>query len=554
MAESKDVSGYTTIATERDGVYLTVFPPAGKGTPVSIDSVKAELSKYKITPDRSEVIEQAVFQANGKPVKISSVQEQLFVEVDPDEMIAKVTVLPPASEADHFTTIDDVRNALARRKVVFGINENKMSELAAKLAKIASTKDVSESVEMEVAFGVSVVNGQDAQITYLYKKESPVDNQAVVPEQTQDGRVDYRMGHKIDNVTKGMLLARKTPPTKGVPGKSVTGKEMPPMEGKDVELIPNKGVIISPENPNEYIADLEGQVIVKDKKISVLALYEIAGDVNFSTGNIDFIGTVIIKGDVKDGFKVHAGEDIVISGVVEGSELKAGGKITIVGGVSGNDKARIICKGDASVKYIRNAVVEVGGNLSIGQAIMHSKVTCEGKVAVAGPKGVIVGGQIIAGQEVSAALIGSNFATTTEIIVGEVIGIREELQKIDTELKTIAENMDKTKKGMLFLKELHTKLGGNLPADKKELLTKLTRAQFKMISDSKTLTERKIEFQNKEKESLAEKKHCRVVCMGVIYSGVKIVINKVMRQISDELKFCTLTEVDGEIKVGPLKG
>jgi hypothetical protein len=175
-------------------------------------------------------------------------------------------------------------------------------------------------------------------------------------------------------------------------------------------------------------------------------------------------------------------------------------------------------------------------------------------VAVAGPKGVIVGGQIIAGQEVSAALIGSNFATTTEIIVGEVIGIREELQKIDAELKSIAENMDKTKKGMLFLKELHTKLGGNLPADKKELLTKLTRAQFKMISDSKTLTERKIEFQNKEKESLAEKKHCRVVCMGVIYSGVKIVINKVMRQISDELKFCTLTEVDGEIKVGPLKG
>ena len=50
MAESKDVSGYTTIATERDGVYLTVFPPAGKGTPVSIDSIQTELSKYKIAP------------------------------------------------------------------------------------------------------------------------------------------------------------------------------------------------------------------------------------------------------------------------------------------------------------------------------------------------------------------------------------------------------------------------------------------------------------------------------------------------------------------------
>jgi uncharacterized protein (DUF342 family) len=53
---------------------------------------------------------------------------------------------------------------------------------------------------------------------------------------------------------------------------------------------------------------------------------------------------------------------------------------------------------------------------------------------------------------------------------------------------------------------------------------------------------------------LAEKKNCRVVCSGVIYSGVKIIINKVMRQISEELKFCTLTESGGEIKVGPLKG
>ena len=349
------------------------------------------------------------------------------------------------------------------------------------------------------------------------------------------------------------MIARKIPVVKGIAGKTVTGKETPPQDGKDIELIPNKGVIVSPENPFEYIADTDGQVIVKDQKISVMALYEIAGDVNFSTGNIDFIGTVVVKGDVKDGFKIHAGEDIIISGVVEGAELTAGGKITVVGGVSGNDKAKIVCKGDASIKYVRNAIVEVGGNLSIGQAIMHSKVTCDGKVAVAGQRGVIVG-QIIAGQEVSAGLIGSNFATNTEIIVGEVVGIREELQKIDGELKSIAENLDKTKKGMLFLKELHTKLGGNLPADKKELLTKLTRAQFKLVADSKMLTEKKAEFQRKEQESMAEKRHCRVVCSGVIYSGVKIIINKVMRQISEELKFCTLTEVDGEIKVGPLKG
>jgi len=553
MAELQDVNGYTTIATEHDGIYLTVFPPSGKGRPVSIDIVKSELDKYGIEPVNTEVLVKAVSQPNGKPIKVANVDEHVFVEISSDEMNAKITVLPPSSEANQFTTIDDVRKVLARRKVVFGIDENKMAELGAKLAKIAATKDMSELVEMEIAFGIPMISGQDAQIVYVYK-EALAKNQDTTPNQTEDGRVDYRAGHKIDNVTKGMVIARKIPVVKGVAGKTVTGKETPPLDGKDIELIPNKGVIISSENPFEYIADTDGQVIIKDQKISVMALYEIAGDVNFSTGNIDFIGTVVVKGDVKDGFKIHAGEDIIISGVVEGAELTAGGKITVVGGVSGNDKAKIVCKGDASIKYVRNAIVEVGGNLSIGQAIMHSKVTCDGKVAVAGQRGVIVGGQIIAGQEVSAGLIGSNFATNTEIIVGEVVSIREELQKIDTEIKSVAENLDKTKKGMLFLKELHTKLGGNLPADKKELLTKLTRAQFKLVADSKMLAERKAEFQKKEQESMTEKRHCRVVCTGVIYSGVKIIINKVMRQISEELKFCTLTEVDGEIKVGPLKG
>jgi uncharacterized protein (DUF342 family) len=553
MAESKDANGYTTIATERDGVYLTVFPPSGKGTPVSIDSVKTELIKYNIVPDSAEVFQQAISRANGKPIKISNVQENVFVEIAPDEMSAKITVLPPPSETEHFATIDDVRKVLARHNVVFGIIENKMTELAAKLARIANTKDMTEALEEEVALGIPMISGQDAQIVYVYK-DVLAKNQDAIPDQTDDGRVDYRAGHKIDNVTKGMVIARKIPVVKGVSGKTVTGKETLALEGKDIELIPNKGVVISPENPFEYIADSDGQVIIKDQKISVLALYEIAGDVNFSTGNIDFIGTVVVKGDVKDGFKIHAGEDIIISGVVEGAELTAGGKITVVGGVSGNDKAKIVCKGDASIKYVRNAIVEVGGNLNIGQAIMHSKVTCDGKVVVAGQRGVIVGGQIIAGQEVSAGIIGSNFATNTEIVVGEIVSIREELQKIDTELKSIVENLDKTKKGMLFLKELHTKLGGNLPADKKELLTKLTRAQFKLIADSKMLAERKTEFQKKEQESMAEKRNCRVVCTGVIYSGVKIIINKVMRQISEELKYCTLTAVDGEIKVGPLKG
>jgi uncharacterized protein (DUF342 family) len=126
---------------------------------------------------------------------------------------------------------------------------------------------------------------------------------------------------------------------------------------------------------------------------------------------------------------------------------------------------------------------------------------------------------------------------------------------MDTELKAAIENLDKTKKGIQFLKDLQVKMGGNLPPDKKELLTKLTRAQFKLMADTKILAEKKQEVEKKEQEGADDRRrHAKVTCMGIIHTGVKITINKASRQITEELKYCTLTESDGEVKVGPFKG
>ena len=558
MEAPKDVNGYTTITMESDGVYLTVFPPIGKGNRITLDDVKRELVKNKVSVENPILLNQAVAQL-GKPHRIvapkaNNQQEQVFVEISDDEMVAKVTVVPPQTENDHFTTIDDVRDALKRRNIVYGIDETRMAELSGKLSQIANTRNINEPIEMDIAFGSHVTNGEDARVEYFYKKSAEEETQAPPPEESEDGRIDYRAAHKIDNVIKGSLLARKIPLTKGTPGMTVTGNTIAAKDGNDIDVSAGKGVVVSPTNADEWVADTDGQVVVKDNKISVLALFEIPGDVNLSTGNIDFIGTVIVRGDVKDGFKVYAGEDIIVNGVVEGAELKCTGKLTIGGGLSGNDKAKVICAGDANIKYIRNSIVEVGGSLKTAQAIMHSKVTVGKKITVAGQKGVVVGGQLIAGEEVSAASMGSNFATPTEIIVGEAVGLRDELQKAEVELKAAVENLDKTKKGIQFLKDLQGKMGGSLPPDKKELLTKLTRAQFKLMADTKQLAEKKHDLEKKEQEGAEDRRrHAKVTCMGVIHTGVKITINKASRQISEELKYCTLTESDGEVKVGPFR-
>lgn len=559
MIAPKDMNGYTTLTQEADGVYLTVFPPQGKGRRVTLDEVRRELSRYQVRVENWSRVEQVVQQASGKPQKVApsaapAGQGQVFVEIGEGEMSAKVTVIPPQDPGEKSATLDDVREALKRAGVVFGIDETRMAEIAAVLAEMAKAPESAEPVEMEVAFGSPVKDGEDAKLEYLYQDAVQKQEVAAGHEETEDGRVDYRAVHQIENVPKGTKLARKIPPKPGIPGKTVTGKTIEAKEGQDVDIQPGRGVVVNPEDPTEFLADVDGQVVVKGNTLSVLSLYEVPGDVDFKVGNIDFVGTVIIRGDVKEDFKVFAGEDLVIHGVAEACELKAGGRLTIGGGLTGHDRGRVTCKGDANIKYIRNAHVEVGGNLTVNQAIMHSKVIVGGKVVVSGKKGQIVGGIVVAGQEIQAATVGSNFATLTELEVGENVQLREEMQRVDAELKTATENLEKTKKGIAFLKDLQTKLGGNLPPEKKELLTKLTRAQFKLMADVKTHATRKQELERQEQEASGDKKKvARVVCTGIIHPGVKITIHKATRSIAEELKYCALTEQEGEIKVGPIK-
>ena len=310
-----------------------------------------------------------------------------------------MTVLPPDSVNDPFVTVDDLLIAMASHNVVYGVDNRALAEISAKIAQHAASKSLTDMIEADLAFGVPAVQSQNAQVEYFYKEEEPDESEGLPVD--DEGQINYRAGRKIDNVKKGDLLIRKTPAVNGTPGKTVTGKIVPVPPGKDIVFGTGKGVVIYPDNPNEYYADNDGQVVIKGGLITVQPIFEVRGDVDLKVGNINFFGTVIVHGDVKDTFKIYAGQDLIVRGVVEGAELKVDGNLTISGGVAGNDKAHITCKGNALIKYIRNTRVEVDGNLNVKQSILHSTVTCDHTITVGGAKGMIVGGQVIARRTIT---------------------------------------------------------------------------------------------------------------------------------------------------------
>lgn len=550
-----DMDGYSTITTEEDGTYLTVFPPKGKGKPVESNKIKHEVEVKLAGKDIDwSHVERAIRDATGKPVlvvkeRIDVKDGQIFVNVTPDEMYAQLTIVPPQGGGRE-TSAEDVKQALNNHGVVFGIKENVINAL---VKKAQSAKDdptvFLEQIEDVVAEGQLVTNGEDAKLEMLFEAEGK-------PEEPADAagssdKVDYKNVKTIQNVKKGQALARKVMPTNGVDGMTVKGVPITSSKGNDVKFVFGKGVVPAADNPELYIADNDGQVIYKNNKLEVLAIFETKGDLDLSIGNIDFVGTVIIHGNAGE-FKIKAGEDVIIDEVADGTEIIAGGKVIVKGGIVGK-KARVIAMDDITTKYIRNAYVETEKSIIVNEAAMHSTLIAGNKITVMGAKGLVVGGTIAAAHEVTAKEIGAKMATPTEVSIGETPKMREEMNKVTAELKNIEEQLDKTKKGILFLKDLSQKMGAQFPADKRDMLAKLTRTQFKLMTDQKKCEEIKSNLETKAKEMQTTKRG-KVNCLGLVYTGVKIVINKAQRTISDELKYCTFVEKNGEVQVLPFSG
>ena len=107
------------------------------------------------------------------------------------------------------------------------------------------------------------------------------------------------------------------------------------------------------EDNLSLFAEIDGQVMYIDGKLSVFATYEVPADVDNSTGNINFIGNVSIRGNVLAGFVVDVGGNVEVSGVVEGATIKAAGNIILRRGMTGN--ARVLIGGDIVAKSLKTA-------------------------------------------------------------------------------------------------------------------------------------------------------------------------------------------------------
>lgn len=455
------------------------------------------------------------------------IDSEIKIEISRDKMEASLHIT--RAEGGKEFTAEEIMEALRQANVIYGINEPRVKQ-------IAEMKYTNGFVL--IALGKAPVNGVDGKIVYHFDPE-----QTVKPVVEEDGTVNFKELNIIKNVTRGELLVEVYPPTEGVPGIDVCGNEIPAKKGKEIRIKAGKNTEES-EDKTKLFAATDGQILIDNGKISVSEVYHIRGDVDNSTGNVQFNGTVIINGNVKSGFTVQAQGNIEVHGVVEGATLIAGGNITVNRGVQGNNQAKLICEGDLTVKYIENATVNCRGSVR-AEVILHSEVVAKGKILLQGKKGLIAGGDLKAGEEIRAKTIGSHMGTVTKLEVGLDPEERNRHDEMKASLAEIDRNIDNLKKTIELLKRANQ--GGQMPKNKEEMLIKSLKT-YEFLKEKEAKLRLELQFAEEKLSNLMKGK---IHASNIIYPGVKVVILNSTRFIYDELVNCTLYRKDGEVTIGP---
>ncbi len=347
------------------------------------------------------------------------------LQIDHDEL--EVRLVSCARHPNSFRGKDAVMSALNEEKVSRGIDA---AAIAGAFVKLPAIKQ--SGIEIVIAKGKRAIHGKHGHIDFKVDVSGEASYRA--EEQAEAGAVDYREAVSIVMVNEGDLLAEIIPPTEGEDGFSLTGKVLQAKKGKPAILRTGEGVQAD-DDEKFYYATQQGRPLFTHAVLTVSAVYEVSGDVDFATGNIRFNGHVIVHGGVQDDFAICC-KSAEIYGIIGASRIECEDFLNASGGIAGRDKSEIVVGGQMMAKYVSQAQLTVTGDMTVSRDMVNSRVWSLGKVKA----GKIVGGNCVALLGIETKVAGSELGVHTTLQPGinyQLLAIDEEMQQLDDEITAL---------------------------------------------------------------------------------------------------------------------
>lgn len=381
-----------------------------------------------------------------------------------------------------------------------------------------------------VAQGAVAVHGENARIKAYVKPG--VAHVATAKDPMKDN-VDFREMGSIVNVPKDKLLLEKVPLTLGQPGRLVTGESLNAKPGKDITMKVGPGITLSEDGMKGYSA-VEGKFVMVDGKPAVMVEHAISGDVDFSVGNIAFVGTrLTIGGAIEPGFKVKCKGDIIIAkGVQYSAEVTAGGNLEIKAGVIGQDIV-IKCWGNFTANFMENVGrVEVKGDLNVHESMVQVHALVGGNVRVVKGKGVLAGGKYVVGGSIFVKELGSSDEVGTDLSVGVNPLLDEKKEKLKEEQAVWGAKMNELIRNTTGLKALQKEKGSNFPPEQQLLLKKYNHLLPQVMEQVNKLSEEEQVLEAEIEQAANES----IYVFDVLHPGAKVSIGGISRILTSTEK------------------
>ncbi len=510
--------------------YCHVYPEQDGGAKVNINEVtnyldvrgleeynKKELSNILASSEEGEVY---VGEWAG-----TSISESMEINITLDKMRAVCRFYPP-SAGGHLLNSREITESLKLHKIKFGINQQEI---------IKFTLNRQYCQDYLFAAGQNPIHGKDAKIEYFFNT-----NQNLQPRRNEDGTVDYKDLNTISHIQKGDLLARLTREDPGKPGKNLYGDEINPRTVKTAKLEFGKNIRINGDLTEIY-SEVTGHAALVNGKVFVSNVFDVPADVDNSTGNIIYEGSVNVHGNVKAGFSVRAQGDIIVDGVVESAYLEADGQIIVKSGIHGMRQGVLKAGTNVMAKFIENATVRAGGYIE-AEIILNSDISAGQRIVVQGRKALINGGVLRAYSYIEAVNIGTAMGTPTELEAGVEPAKKEHYIELRKEVETRSKDLEDVK---LIVSTYGAKIakGERLPADKMKYAQKMAAEYQEKKAELEPL---KAELHRLGME-MRELSHSYITASGTVYPGVSISISDVSLNIKSEISRRKFKKQDGEV-------
>ena len=265
--------------------------------------------------------------------------------------------------------------------------------------------------------------------------------------------VDFREQSAFVIVRAGQPLGEVTEPTPGTDGTDVYGAVIAAKKGRSLTLETDDSTRI--EN-GQIIAAVDGRLISRIGMLLIERTLTVTGDVDFTTGNIDFPGSVVLNEGVKDNFVVRARDDLRVEHLVEAAILEVGRDLTLARGMAGRETGTVCVGRDLHAGYLDGVTGTVSRDCIVANEIKECDLQVDGRVE--SPGCAFYGGSIDARKRVEFAIVGSSGGIETAVSVGTLPELDSLVTRLGRMLETLGSESARSTDELAALNNMIRKL------------------------------------------------------------------------------------------------